>query len=42
MKLPASLARSLASAALQDFIDEVEPAYPDDWLTYVGQAIAFV
>ena len=37
-QLPASLARSLASAALQDFIDEVEPAYPDDWLTYVGQA----
>jgi hypothetical protein len=39
-RLPASLTRSLVAAALQDFIDEVQPAFPDDWLTYVRQAQA--
>jgi hypothetical protein len=38
--LPASLTRSLVAAALQDFIDEVQPVVPDDWLTYVRTAQA--
>jgi hypothetical protein len=36
--LPASLARDLLATALQDFIDGVEPRYPDDWLAFVRQA----
>ena len=38
--LPAALARDLGLAVLQDFIDEVEPAFPDDWLTFVRHAEA--
>jgi hypothetical protein len=37
-RLPASLARELGAAALQDFLDEVQPAYPDDWLAFSFQA----
>jgi hypothetical protein len=37
-QLPASLARDLGTAALQDFLDEVRPGYPDDWLAFALQA----
>jgi hypothetical protein len=36
--LPPALVGDLGAAALQDFIDEVQPAFPDDWLAFVRHA----
>jgi len=36
--LPAALAKEVLSAAMQDFIDRVTPADPNDWLTLVQAA----
>jgi hypothetical protein len=38
LKLPAALARDVLAAAVQDFIDEVRPTDPDDWLTLARTA----
>jgi hypothetical protein len=38
--LPASLARGVLSAAVQDFIDQARPIHPGDWLTLVRAAQA--
>jgi hypothetical protein len=40
LHIPAPLLPSVLQAALQDFIDEVQPAYPDDWLALVAKADA--
>ncbi|HZA33851.1 MAG TPA: hypothetical protein VE505_02930, partial [Vicinamibacterales bacterium] len=36
--MPSPLTREVLRAALQRFIDEVRPAYPDDWLALVRHA----
>ena len=38
--LPSPLTREVLRAALQRFVDEVRPAYPDDWLALVRHADA--
>jgi hypothetical protein len=38
LKLPAAIERHVLSAAMQDFIDEVQPTDSDDWLTLVRMA----
>jgi hypothetical protein len=38
--VPAPLTREVLRAALQRFVDEVRPAYPDDWLALVRHADA--
>ncbi len=38
MQLPAALARSVLSIAMQDFFDEQSSAYGGDWLSYAQQA----
>jgi hypothetical protein len=38
LQLPAQLARHVLAAAVQDFIDEVRPTDPNDWLTLVRSA----
>lgn len=38
LHLPAGLTRYVLTAAVQDFIDEVKPTDPDDWLTLVRSA----
>jgi hypothetical protein len=38
LKLPAAIERHVLAAAMQDFIDEVQPTDPDDWLTLVQTA----
>jgi hypothetical protein len=38
--LPARLAKSVLRVAVQDFVDEVRPTDPDDWLTLVRAAQA--
>ncbi len=38
--LPASLARGVLSAAVQDFVDQARPIHPSDWLTLVRTAQA--
>lgn len=38
LQLPAAIERHVLSAAMQDFIDDVRPADPDDWLTLVRTA----
>jgi len=38
LRLPAALARHVLAAAVQDFIDEVRPTDPDDWLTIARTA----
>jgi hypothetical protein len=38
LHLPAGLTRYVLAAAVQDFIDEVKPTDPDDWLTLVRSA----
>ena len=38
LNLPAALARGVLAAATQDYIDNVAPLYPDDWLTLVRSA----
>ncbi|MGC4084458.1 MAG: hypothetical protein QM736_20670 [Vicinamibacterales bacterium] len=40
LKLPAALVRGVLAAATQDYIDNVSPLYPDDWLTLVRSAQA--
>lgn len=39
-RLPAALSRGVLAAATQDYIDNVKPLYPDDWLTLVRSAQA--
>jgi hypothetical protein len=38
LKLPAAIERHVLAAAMQDFIDEVQPTDSDDWLTLVRAA----
>jgi hypothetical protein len=38
LRVPARLTREVLRAALQRFVDEVRPAYPDDWLALVRHA----
>ena len=38
LHLPAALTPYVLTAAVQDFIDEVRPTDPDDWLTLVRSA----
>jgi hypothetical protein len=38
LRLPAALAKSVLASAVQDYIDEVAPFGPDDWLTMVRGA----
>jgi hypothetical protein len=38
--LPAALARDVLAGATQEYIDTVQPLYPDDWLTLVRSAQA--
>jgi hypothetical protein len=38
--LPASLARGVLAAAVQDFVDQARPIHPSDWLTMVRAAQA--
>lgn len=38
LQLPAGLAKSVLAAAVQDFIDRVQPSDTDDWLTLVRTA----
>jgi hypothetical protein len=38
LQLPAALARSVLAAAVQDFVDRVQPSDADDWLTLVRTA----
>jgi hypothetical protein len=38
--VPAALTREVLRAALQRFVDDVRPAYPDDWLALVRHADA--
>jgi hypothetical protein len=38
--LPASLARGVLAAAVQDFVDHARPIHPSDWLTMVRTAQA--
>jgi hypothetical protein len=38
--LPASLARAVLAAAVQDFVDQVRPVHPNDWLTLARTAQA--
>jgi hypothetical protein len=38
--MPSPLTREVLRAALQRFVDEVRPAYPDDWLALVRYANA--
>jgi hypothetical protein len=38
LQLPAALARHVLEAAMQDFIDEVRPSDPNDWLTLARAA----
>jgi hypothetical protein len=40
LNLPAAIAKDVLGAAMQDYIDEVRPATPDDWLTLVHGALA--
>jgi hypothetical protein len=40
LRLPAAAAKSVLSAAVQDFVDEVRPADFNDWLTLVRTAQA--
>jgi hypothetical protein len=40
LRMPAALAKSVLEAALYDFLSNVGPAYPDDWLTLVQHARA--
>lgn len=40
LHLPASLARGVLAAAVQDFVDQVKPIHPSDWLTLVRTAQA--
>lgn len=38
LRLPATLSRGVLAAATQDYIDNVKPLYPDDWLTLARSA----
>jgi hypothetical protein len=38
LKLPAAMAKAVLSAALQDYVDEVQPSHPDDWLALARSA----
>ena len=38
LRLPAAVAKSVLSAAMQDFIDEARPTDFNDWLTMVRTA----
>jgi hypothetical protein len=38
LRLPAALTKLVAGAAMQDFLDQVKPNDPDDWLTLVRTA----
>jgi hypothetical protein len=38
LKLPAALAKGVLAAAMQDYVDQVKPLHPDDWLTLVRWA----
>ena len=38
LRLPAPLARYVLAAAVQDFIDDVQPTDANDWLTLVQSA----
>ncbi|MEQ1911206.1 MAG: hypothetical protein ABMA15_20475, partial [Vicinamibacterales bacterium] len=38
LRLPAALARGVLAAATLDYMDNVKPLYPDDWLTLVRSA----
>ncbi len=40
LRLPASLARGVLAAAVQDFVDRVRPIHESDWLTLVRTAQA--
>lgn len=40
LRLPAALLRGVLAAAVQDFIDQVRPIHPSDWLTLVRTAQA--
>jgi hypothetical protein len=40
LHLPAALARGVLSGAVRDYIDQVRPLHPNDWLTLVRTAQA--
>jgi hypothetical protein len=40
LRLPASLLRGVLAAATQDYIDQVRPIHPNDWMTLVRTAQA--
>jgi hypothetical protein len=40
LQLPAALLRGVLAAAVQDFVDQVRPIHPGDWLTLVRTAQA--
>lgn len=36
--LPAALAKAVLASAVQEYVDQVSPSHPDDWLTFIRGA----